>query len=309
VQSSYPEVVKEAALFNLSTLRSQTVFRVPSGHVLGWEGIMDENGSCYGSCTHVWNYENATGFLFGELARTMREVELDYGSKPDGKMMNRVMLPLEQNLQTDHLAAADGQMGSIMRFYREWKLSGDMEWLKNYWPKVKQSISFAWREKGWDADADGVEEGKQHNTMDVNYFGPNPQMQFWYFGALKATAAMARAMKDNAFADKCEKILSNGSTWVDANLFNGSYYEHKITDPKTFQFLDMSKSADLPAYQLGSGCLVDQLAGQYMAHTLGLGYLSQKQNIQTTLKTVMQNNFVSRFDTVFNNMRSYVMDK
>ena len=308
MQSDYPAVVKEAALFNVSTLRTQTVFRVPSGHVMGWEGIMDENGSCYGSCTHVWNYENASGFLFGDLARTMREVELDYGSKPDGKMMNRVLLPLEENLKADHRAAADGQMGSIMRFYREWLLSGDMAWLTKYWPKVKQSLSYAWIEKGWDANADGIQEGKQHNTMDVDYYGPNPQMQFWYFGALKACAAMARTMQDVAFAEKCEAILANGSRWTDANLFNGQYYEHKITDPKTFQFINMDTAQSIPRFQLGSGCLVDQLAGQSMAHTLGLGYLANKDNIQTTLRTVMANNYVQRFDNIFNNMRSYVMN-
>lgn len=62
LNSSYPETVKEAALFNLATLRSQTVFRLPSGHLMGWEGIMDRFGSCQGSCTHVWNYEMATPF-------------------------------------------------------------------------------------------------------------------------------------------------------------------------------------------------------------------------------------------------------
>ena len=54
--SDYPAVVKEAALFNLSTLRSQTVFRIPSGHLMGWEGTSDLGGSCHGNCTHVWNY-------------------------------------------------------------------------------------------------------------------------------------------------------------------------------------------------------------------------------------------------------------
>ena len=72
MNTSVPEVVKEAALFNLSTLRPQTVFRIPSGHMLGWEGVMDEFGSCAGSCTQVWNYETATSFLFGDLTHTMR---------------------------------------------------------------------------------------------------------------------------------------------------------------------------------------------------------------------------------------------
>jgi uncharacterized protein (DUF608 family) len=305
--SSLPAVVKEAALFNLSTLRSQTVFRLPSGHLMGWEGVMNEAGSCYGNCTHVWNYENATGFLFGALAKTMRAVELDYGSKPNGKMMNRVNMPLESNLSIDHVAAGDGQMGSIMRFYREWLLSGDKTWLNKYWPKVKAAIAYAWTPGGWDADADGVEEGEQHNTMDVNYFGPNPQMQFWYFGALKAGAAMAKEMRDDAFAKKCESVFAKGSHWVDSALFNGQYYEHKITDPKTHLFL---KEGDaIPDYQLGRGCLVDQLAGQYMAHALGLGYLANPDHLRTTLQTIMQLNYIDGFSNVFNNMRSYVMDK
>ncbi|MBC7507271.1 MAG: hypothetical protein H7320_00755 [Ferruginibacter sp.] len=310
LNTTVPDAVKEAALFNLSTLRSQTVFRIPSGHLLGWEGVMNENGSCFGSCTHVWNYETATSFLFGDLARSMRDVEFTYGTKTNGKMRNRVDLPLETNLKTDHVAAADGQMGTVMRFYRDWMLCGDMDFLKKYWPKVKAAMSYAWADHGWDANQDGVEEGEQHNTMDVNYYGPNPQMQFWYFGALKASATMALAMNDKVFAAKCNGIFAKGSAWVDQHLFNGQYYEHKITDPVTFKFLDLDDTATVvPKYQLGSGCLVDQLVGQYMAHVCGLGYLAKKENIQTALSTVMKNNFMERFDNTFNNMRSYVMDK
>lgn len=310
VNATIPEVVKEAALFNLSTLRSQTVFRIPSGQMLGWEGVMNEFGSCAGSCTHVWNYETATSFLFGDLARTMRDVEFTYGTRADGKLRNRVELPLEVNATTDHVAAADGQMGTVMRFYRDWMLSGDQKFLQQYWPKVKAAMSYAWIKGGWDANEDGVEEGEQHNTMDVDYYGPNPQMQFWYFGALKASSKMAMAMNDKVFAKKCDAIFAKGSAWVDQNLFNGQYYEHKITDPTTFEFLNMSNpNVTIPPYQLGSGCLVDQLVGQYMAHVCGLGYLAKKENVQTALKTVMSNNYVPRFDTIFNNMRSYVMDK
>ncbi len=310
LSASIPSVVKEAALFNLSTLRSQTVFRIPSGHMLGWEGVMDAFGSCYGSCTHVWSYETATSFLFGDLSKTMRDVEFNYGTKDNGKMLNRVSLPLELNRSIDHTAAADGQMGTIMRFFRDWMHSGDEEFLKKHWPKVKLAMSYAWVDGGWDANEDGVQEGKQHNTMDVDYFGPNPQMQFWYFGALKACSVMALAMNDKDFSNKCDGIFQKGSAWVDQNLFNGQYYEHKITDPKTAEFLNMNDATvQVPKYQLGSGCLVDQLVGQYIAHTCGLGYLAKKENIQTTLKTVMQNNFINSFENTFNNMRSYVMDK
>jgi len=38
-------------------------------------------------------------------------------------------------------------------------------------------------------------------------------------------------------------MFEKGSEWMDENLFNGEYYEHKITDPKTFEFLDMNGKA------------------------------------------------------------------
>ena len=100
LNSSYPETVKEAALFNLATLRSQTVFRLPSGHLMGWEGIMDRFGSCQGSCTHVWNYEMATPFLFGGLAQTMRDVEFNYATKENG-LMNFGLICLCRKLQKE----------------------------------------------------------------------------------------------------------------------------------------------------------------------------------------------------------------
>lgn len=303
---SYPDVVKEAALFNLSTLRSQTVFRIPSGHLMGWEGIMDRFGSCKGTCTHVWNYEQATSFLFGELAMTMRDVEFNYATKENGLMNFRAALPLSE-ASKGNAAAADGQMGCVMKFYRDWQLSGDNNFLYKNWDNVKKVLSYAWIERGWDGNQDGVMEGSQHNTMDVSYFGPNPQMSFWYLGALKAAGEMAHIMKDKAFENKCKHLFENGARWVDDNLFNGEYYEHKITEPKTFRFLDVDKEGTkIPAFQLGRGCLVDQLVGQYMSHICGLGYLANRNNIRKTMESIMKYNYVEDFSSHFNNMRSFV---
>ena len=307
LDSDFPEVMKEAALFNLAALRSQTVFRLPSGHLMGWEGIMDRFGSCEGSCTHVWNYEMVTPFLFGELAQTMRDVELNYATKEDGLMNFRAALPLSE-ANKGNAAAADGQMGCVMKAYREWQLSGDGDFLRKNWGQIKKVLSYAWIEKGWDGNQDGVMEGSQHNTMDVNYYGPNPQMGFWYMGALRAAEKMAVAMNDKIFADKCKTLFVLGSGWMDRHLFNGEYYEHKITDPETFDFLDMSDlNVRIPNFQLGTGCLVDQLVGQYMAHICGLGYLADREHIRTTLRSIMKYNFKSDFSRHFNNMRSYVI--
>lgn len=147
---------------------------------------MDRFGSCAGSCTHVWNYETATPYLFGELAKTMRDVEFNYATKENGLMNFRASLPLNE-ANKGNSAAADGQMGCIMKIYREWQLSGDTDFLKNNWEQIKKVLSYAWTEKGWDANQDGVMEGSQHNTMDVNYFGPNPQMGFWYMGSTESS--------------------------------------------------------------------------------------------------------------------------
>lgn len=313
VQSSYPNVIKEAALFNLSTLRSQTVFRIEDGKMFGWEGVMDRFGSCYGSCTHVWNYEQATPFLFNDLARTMREVEFAYATKDNGQMNFRVDLPLNPDIESA-VSAADGQMGTIMKFYREWQLSGDSDFLKKHWPRVKAALSFAWIEKGWDGNADGVMEGVQHNTMDVEYFGPNPQMQIWYLGALRAAEEMASYLGDKAFAKRCNTLFKKGSEWTDKNLFNGEYYVQRIETPNNKDDIAPylmggmgSVNLQEPDYQLATGCLVDQLVGQYMAHILGLGYLVKEENVKKTLKSILKYNKKETMFEHFNNMRSYAM--
>ncbi len=313
LSSDMPDAVKEAALFNISTLRSQTVFRIEDGKMFGWEGVMDRVGSCMGSCTHVWNYEQATAFLFGGLAKTMREVEFGVSTDSNGLMSFRTNLPI--GAKRWGKAAADGQMGTIMKMYRDWQLSGDDAFLKHYWPMVKKALAFCWIKNGWDSDADGVMEGCQHNTMDVEYYGPNPQMQLWYLGALRAAEEMAKYLGDKEFANKCRKLFESGSAWTDQHLFNGEYYVQDIRPPGSLDNINPSLqvgmgSSDLtnPDFQLGKGCLVDQLVGQFMAHICGLGYLVDSNHIQTTLKSIMKYNYRASMFNHFNHLRSYVFD-
>ena len=310
-----PVEVKEAALFNVSTLRTQTCFRTPDGILYGWEGCCDERGCCSGSCTHVWNYETTTAFLFADLAKSMRTVEFLHATDAEsGGMSFRVQLPLERE-QGQGKAAADGQMGCIMKVYREWQLSGDTAWLQKLWPRIRLALEFCWRPGGWDADEDGVMEGCQHNTMDVEYYGPNPQMQGWYLGALRAAVEMATALGDTEFAGHCRELFEQGRRWTDENLFNGEYYEHRIRPPANPEAihprLRLTMGTDSPSepdLQLGPGCLVDQLVGQGMAHVCGLGYLLDPEHVRRTLESIMRYNYRDSLYDHFNHMRTFALN-
>lgn len=314
IGSDLPGVVKEAALFNLSTLRTETCFRTADGHFYAWEGSCDCRACCEGSCTHVWNYEHATALLFGSLARDMREIEFLHATGKNGHMSFRVGLPLETEARSFKIAAADGQMGCIMKAYRDWQLSGDDAFLERLWPQVRKALEFCWIEGGWDADRDGVMEGCQHNTMDVEYYGPNPQMGFWYLGALRCASLMAEHLGETAFAEQCRRLETQGARLLEERCFNGEFFEH-IVEPLAEGAVVVEGlthemgAADRrnPDLQLGAGCLVDQLVGQCTAHVLGIGVLSDREKQRKALQSIYGYNFKRGFHDHFNHFRSFVL--
>ena len=192
-------------------------------------------------------------------------------------MRFRTPLPLTGRLKDRTVRpAADGQNGCIQKVYREWRFSGDGKWLASMWPDVKQALEFVWL--WWDRDRDGVMEDRQHNTMDVDYFGPNAECNFWYLGALRAGAEMAKAMAEDGFAAECQALADRGAAWMDAHLFNGEYYSHIIYDPDTMEPLAAGKAP--PNFQIGDGCMADQFIGQVVAYGAGLGALTDPAKIE-----------------------------
>jgi uncharacterized protein (DUF608 family) len=193
-------------------------------------------------------------------------------------------------------AAADGQMGQIIKVYLDWQLSGDENYLQEFWPKAKRALGFAWVPGGWDANRDGVMEGVQHNTYDVEFYGPNPLCSIYYLGALRAAEEMARAMGQKDSADDYRRLFESGRAWIDKNLFNGEFYiqvieGHPATDIAAGLRVGMgTEDTEYPQYQLGSGCLVDQMVGQYLAEVSGLGPLLSTDHIRTTLRSIYRYN-------------------
>ncbi len=292
--TTIPAPVKEAAMANLSTLATPTCFRTSDGRFRGFEGIHDDRGCCHGSCTHVWNYESTTQYLFPTLARSMREAAFDLSERLDGVMPIRVSLP--EGKQTEGITAADGTFGQIVKAYLDWELTGDDEWLKAMWPKAKKALEFAWVEGGWDADKDGVAEGVQHNTYDVEFYGPNPMCGIYYLAALRASALMADRVGESDFAEECRRLCAAGSKWIDENLFNGQYYIQKVRGipvekiAKPLRSRGGAEDPEHPDFQLAEGCLVDQLVGQYVADFAFLGPLVDPGKIRKTLESIYKYN-------------------
>jgi non-lysosomal glucosylceramidase len=63
-----------------------------------------------------------------------------------------------------------------------------------------------------------------------------------------------------------------------------------------------------PDFQLGQGCLVDQLVGQFMADVCGLGYLVDSNHIRATLRSIMKYNYRKTMFDHFNHLRTFVFD-
>jgi len=126
---------------------------------------------------------------------------------------------------------------------------------------------------------------------------------------------MAKYLGDKEFAKKCHILFKSGSAWTDLNLFNGEYYIQKVIPPMKAENVNTLLAAGAPSrdwsnpdFQLGQGCLVDQLVGQYMAHVCGLGYLVDSAHIAKALNSIMKYNYRENMYNHFNHLRSYVFD-
>ena len=295
-ESTLPGDAIESIANNLSILKTPTCLRLEDGSFYGFEGCCGTGGCCEGTCTHVWNYAQALCFLFPRLERSLRQNELKYSVREeDGHMQFRMPLPLGEPAKHDFHAAVDGQMGTVLKLYREYLVCGDREWLQRMWPAARKALEFAWKE--WDPDKDGMIDGLHHNTYDIEFIGAEPLANSFYLAALAAGEKIARNLGETERARQYAKIYKRGARNMDKILFNGDYYRQKIKDP------------DERKYQFGEGCLSDQLIGQWYADMLGLGDLTKSENIRKALQSIFRYNWKESFAGFPNPQRVYVMNE
>ena len=311
------KAVVDAVSSALSVLKSPIVLRLEDGTFYGWEGANEQSGSCQGTCNHVWSYVYALCFLFPELERSLRDAEFRYDTDEHGRVKFRTELPIGTHTENPITPCVDGQMSTVIKIYRDWKITGNSQWLQENWNNIKKILEFAWNDHNdfeWDKDKDGVLEGRQHHTLDMELFGPSSWLQGLYLAALKAAAEMAAFLGDREKEDEYTKIFQKGYCWTKENLFNGKYFYHKVNlnDKSYTDHFNCpnywNEEAGQLNYQIAEGCEIDQLLGQWHANINGLGDIFDKAQRKTALKSMLANNFKSPMRKFANVWRVYALN-
>jgi hypothetical protein len=288
---------------NLAILKTPTVLRQPDGRLWCWEGCSDDRGCCAGSCTHVWNYAQAVPHLFPDLERTSRWTEFHESQDGRGHQVFRAWLPIRPAADHSFHAAADGQLGGILRVHREWRIKGDTDWLREMWPQVAASLDYCI--ETWDPAREGVLREPHHNTYDIEFWGLDGMCGSIYVGALKAAALMAEALGEDAAGYRA--LYEKGRRFLEEELFNGEYFYQQTqwqglrAEPveAAQDTWTVNYSADAlelfrqegPKYQYGSGCLSDGVLGAWLTEVCGVGEVLDAEKVAAHLRSVHRHNF------------------
>jgi non-lysosomal glucosylceramidase len=263
-QTTLPYWLTNRLLMPLSTLATETCQWWANDKFWAWEGV----GSCVGTCTHVWNYEQALAHFFPELERNIRE-RTDFGTsfQADGGIQAR-------NGWGGVLV--DGHAGAILKAYREYLDGHDDLFLTRNWDYIKRATDYLVKA---DSNADGIIEKVQPNTFDIAFYGANTYVGALYLASLRAAAAMARIMQDTVLGKRYDSIAAVGAANTVKRLWNGEYF---------IQDVDLREH---PNSQYAQGCLSDQLLGQTWAWLDHLGNVYPKDKLHQTLESIWKYNW------------------
>jgi len=306
--STLPWQLLESVAGPISTIRTPTCLWNEDGRFHGFEGCHGAStihgaleGCCPMDCTHVWNYEMALAKLFPDLEQSMRRTDLIDQMSPQGAIPHRTPLPLylprpwNEFIGGPRSPAMDGELGTVLKTYREVRHGADLAWFDEMWPRVKKLMQHVMDD--YDTEGDGVIRGEQPNTYDISIYGPNTFIGSLYLAALRAAEEMAKLQREDDLAQCYRERFERGAKNYDELCWNGEYY---------IQIVDMEQYTE---QQFGTGCHVDQLLGQWWAYVLDLGYVLPEEHVKTAVQNIFNFNRREGFNKADQKPRIYMDER
>jgi uncharacterized protein (DUF608 family) len=164
-------------------------------------------------------------------------------------------------------------LGTVLKTYREVRQGAGQEWLERFMPNLRRLMAYV--QTTWDPTNSGLLTGDQPVTHDISLQGPNMFVGGLWLAALRTmeviTGRLGQLDESRSYADR----FAVAQRAYDELLWNGDYYAQQTSGAE---------------FDFGTGCLSDQMFGQWWAHQLDLGHLLPKDHVRTALRSIVTHN-------------------
>jgi uncharacterized protein (DUF608 family) len=161
----------------------------------------------------------------------------------------------------------------VLLVCRDYLWTGDREYLKEMWPRVRSAIMSI---SLLDSDGDGLPDtDTRRNTYDQwDFKGAPSYIGSLWIGALLAGIRMARDLGDAESEALYRRVHGIAVRSFDGRIWNGEFYS---------------------LYVSGEGrdecCMTDQISGEGFTGLIGLGFSLPLSRVKAAYRAVMRHNF------------------
>lgn len=263
-----PSIYPDAWSSNLSQLIKDSVY-LKNGKFGLWEGL----GYCGLHTTDITYHASFSLIcLFSELQKKQMLMGAQF-QRDDGRV-HHCFKP-DMKCSDNGFDRVDINMQFVLMVLRDYLFTGDREYLASLWGNVIRAMDSS---QLLDTDNDSLpDHDTKRNTYDAwNFSGTPVYISVLWLAALKAAAAIAEIMGENAYADKWSALLERGKISLEEKLYNGEYYNLWRNNDETDESI-----------------MTAQLDGEWFLRMMGLEGNIPDKRVRSVLEFIFRHNFDS----------------
>lgn len=177
----------------------------------------------------------------------------------------------------------------VFQVYLHAAWTGDRGFLANNYARIKAALEFQDR---LDLDRDGIPEiwGQGSSTFDSRhfpYYGASSFIGTLSLAACRIGARCATLLDDPGFAEYCNERAERIRQTLENKIYRPSLGHFLLwRDPSHRKWRNTPRAHEAES----DNCFAHQLAGQWMAHVLGLGYLLDPDKVRSAMREITRRN-------------------